>query len=872
MELLERENNLATLMSYAEEARAAHGRLVLLAGEAGVGKTALLEALKEQILDAVWAWGSCDGLFTPRPLSPLYDLARDLGGELKAACDRDASREDMFDAFVNALNCARSLNVIVIEDVHWADEASLDLIRHAWRRAGETRVLMLVTYRDDGLAADNVLRTAVGDLATYRGTRRMALTTLTASAVAALAGDSTLSVEELHSLTGGNPFFLGEVLAGDGEHVPSSARDAVLARTTRLDAEARSALATVSLFRSHADPTHLLAVGGVTREGLDSCVAAGMLVTRGTSLSFRHDIARLAVAADVAPQHRVALHAKILETLITLGSSDDAELAHHAEEAGDQDAMLRYAARAAEIATAVGSHREAAFQYARALRGMSDAKTVERAELCMALSDETSRLDRWEECLAARQEALDIWRALGDELRAGDTLCRLMSPLWRLCRGEESSRAAYDALAILETLPPGPELATALMQVAGVEAESHGRAKEALVLLGRARALAAELDEHDLVIAAIAAEAGVLFLTGAEGGADGQREARDLAIAAGDESTAGWIYSNLYATLVCERRLPEAEQEYLDGLAFCDAHDLVVYSTCMHGERCRSLAHQGRLNEGLDLTVELLSKVLPSPVNRLNPLTADGLMRARVGDVVGSTASLGEALTLAQSVNESCWLVRARIARAESCWLTGDDIKAKTEVASAIDALKGLDPWQSGKVQVWAKRYGLDVPDVHTAAPFALELSGRHADAAAEWDRLGSFFDAAMALVFSPVEADVRAAHERFVALDAAASVNRTRKRLKDIGARVIPSGPRSATKQHPAGLTHREGEILELVANGLTNAEMAEQLFLSERTIEHHVSAVLGKLCVSSRTEARREATRRGLVGHPAGAGSGGQ
>ena len=629
MTLYEREANLATLTSYADEARVGEGRLVLLAGEAGVGKTALLEEFRSRLPDASWAWGSCDGLFTPRPLSPLYDVARDLGGQLLNACDRGASREELFDAFLTQLKRSDGLTVVVIEDVHWADEASLDLVRHVWRRAGDARALMLITYRDDGLAADQLLRTVVGDLATYRGTRRMSLAPLSQQAVAALAGEWALAPAELHRLTGGNPFFLSEVLAGDGERVPPSARDAVLARTSRLSTEARSGLETASLFRALADPSLLLKLEGVTSDGLDACVAAGMLVARGNTLSFRHDIARLAVAADVPPQRRVALHAAILEALRSLGSTDDAELAHHADEAGDRLAVLEYAPRAARAAVAVASHREAAFQYARALAATAPDKTRERAELCEALADETSLIDRWEESTAAREEALGIWRAIGDDLRAGRALRMLAKPYWRLCRGAEATRVAHDAVAVLEKLPVGEELGLAWVELSNAF-WGEGNMQEALALTRKARDLAEERGLHKLLLSCLSLEGGLLFALGEDGSAE-MAGALALALEANNEERAGAIQSTLYAIFAEARDVERAEKLYLDGVAYTDEHDLATYSTCFRGWRSRSLGQQGLLADGLDIAEQLLVN-LPSPVNSLNPLTSAGLISARLGN------------------------------------------------------------------------------------------------------------------------------------------------------------------------------------------------------------------------------------------------
>jgi DNA-binding CsgD family transcriptional regulator len=247
MELLERGPSLALLADCAAEARRGDGRLVVLGGEAGVGKTALLERFQRELRDARWSWGACDGLFTPRPLGPLYDLADQLGGELLELCARGASRDDLFRALLRQVSGPGPVNVVVVEDIHWADEATMDLLRFVGRRLRDARVLLVATFRDDDLATDDQLRVALGELARHRTTRRIALAPLSADAVRALAGGSSLEAAALYQLTGGNPFYVTEVLQAGMAQVPASARDAVLARAAGLGADSRQLLEVAAL-------------------------------------------------------------------------------------------------------------------------------------------------------------------------------------------------------------------------------------------------------------------------------------------------------------------------------------------------------------------------------------------------------------------------------------------------------------------------------------------------------------------------------------------------------------------------------------------------------------------------------------------------
>ena len=213
----------------------------------------LVERFQRDLPDARWSWGACDGLSTPRPLAPLFDLARELGGALEDLCQGRPERDELFAALLKQVTDDDRLDVIVIEDIHWADEATLDLMRFLTRRIRAASVLVIATYRDDWLEPSSPLRLALGDLAARRWTRRLELPPLSVQAVRAMAAQTDLDADQLHELAGGNPFYVTEMIEAGTHGVPLSARDAILSRTGRLSDAARQVLEMAALMGLRVD-------------------------------------------------------------------------------------------------------------------------------------------------------------------------------------------------------------------------------------------------------------------------------------------------------------------------------------------------------------------------------------------------------------------------------------------------------------------------------------------------------------------------------------------------------------------------------------------------------------------------------------------
>lgn len=840
--LLEREDLLARL----EDARRAGGRLVFVGGEAGAGKTALVRRFAAASASRVLL-GSCDNLTTPAPLAPFLDVGLEPGEPRSVAAE--------------LLEELSSAAVLLVEDAHWADQASFDVLRVLARRIDRTPSLAVVTYRDEEVEGLHPLRVLLGELASTSAVSRLTVPNLSLAAVRALAEPHGADAETIHRATHGNPFYVTEVLAtGDGT-VPATVRDAVLARAARLDAPARLLLEAVAVIPARAELWLLDAVAPQYLGALDACVGAGMLAVDGDGVAFRHELARLAVESAVPPGRRRELHAAALGALARppAGPPDAARLAHHAEEAGDEESALRYALDAATRASALGAHRQAAAQYERALRHAGRLRTAERAQVLAAYGAETHLIGSYDAALEALREAAELRRALGKPHAEGELLARAASPAVVLGRNDEAEDASRRAVSVLEPLGPSRELAVAYAYQAYVRMISRDNA-EGVAWATKAVELAERFDDVETLAMGLNMLGTSYTMAGEiDVGVEYLHRSLEVARRHGLEFREANAYWMLGSGLAEMYELDRGERYLREYLAFAEERDLD--SVYMRAWLACVLVYRGRWDEGAALAQETLRDAGAGGVGRITALIALGRVRARRGDP-GSAEALDEALELARPGGHLQRLAHVHAARAEAAWLAADAERTRAEAAAVYPlALAKRHLWFAGELAYWQAQAGgaVDVPP-WLAEPYALQLAGEARRAAEAWARRGSPYEAARALAEAGEEEALRDALGAFERLGAAPAARLARERLRLLGA-AVPRGPRPSTRANPASLTAREMDVLRLVASGLRNADVAARLVVSRRTVDHHVSAILRKLDARSRGEAAAAAARLGLL-----------
>jgi DNA-binding CsgD family transcriptional regulator len=855
VELLEREEHLARLDTWlAEVSAGGRGQLVLLGGEAGVGKTALVRAFGARHRSVAVLVGGCEALFTPRPLGPLLDISAVVGGELAELAESGASAGEALAALARAL---RGASIVVLEDLHWADEATLDLVQLLGRRVPRMPALVIATYRDDELGRDHPLRVVLGELT---GAQRLTVGPLSRGAVARLAASHGVDGAELHAGTGGNPFFVTEVLARDGAGTPGSVRDAVLARAARLRAPARRLLEAAAVARPRAEMWLLERIAAEELPEVEACLASGMLRAEGDAVAFRHEIARATIEDELPPDRRVALHRAALAALV--GRGEPARLAHHAEAAGDRAAVLEYSQAAGERAARLGAHREAAAHFGAALQHAGDLDLDARAALLKHRSSECFLSGMIPEAVEAETRALEIFAATGNRLREGESLGELSRLAWYRGDGARVEEAAVAAVEILETLPPGRELALAYGWRASAymfEADLAGTRE-----WGRkAIELAERLGETEVLAAATRNVGTVELAHGLPEGREKLLRGLELALEAGLDGHAAVCYCNLVASSRDLRDYETAVEQLEAGRAYCDEHDLLAWFLYLGGWKAHIALDHGRWAEAAAVAAENLEQTRGSlPHSRFRSLLVLGVLHARRGDG-DPWPALDDALAIAAEANELDSLGPVAVARAEARWLGGEAGLVAAETDDALARAEATDyRWLIGELAIWRHRAGLPYAGgERLPPPYRAELAGDVRTAADFWTARGCRYDAALVLAAGDAEDDLRESLRELQGLGARPAAAIVARRLRERGARGVQLGPRAATRANPAGLTARQLDVLALLVRGDRNAEIAAKLFLSEKTVGHHVSAILSKLGVRTRAEAAVEATRLGIA-----------
>jgi DNA-binding CsgD family transcriptional regulator/tetratricopeptide (TPR) repeat protein len=486
-------------------------------------------------------------------------------------------------------------------------------------------------------------------------------------------------------------------------------------------------------------------------------------------------------------------------------------------------------------------------QFERALEYADRLEPAELADLEEAVAESLSARDHWADAESHWERAIELRRRVDDRAGLSRCLLRHSACLWRLCRTEESTALQRESFQLMRDADDSPERAMAFYYRVideDVSAADRRAAADECTRIGK------DLGDDVLVGRAHIAQA---FIDGASGviSFDDLEEALECGLRSGDSALTACAYTNLYECSIDMLRLDAYTERYEEALGYALDHEQHTYSVCIRGSKVAELFRRGQNQQAVELALRTMEETI-SPVNRMH--LGIGLVRAgfRIGRPE-APAWLDDTWTLGQGNGETFWLVQIATAAAEGAWLTGDSMLVTPRVLEIYDRGLTNEPWMHGDLSAWLARLGHPVDhDREVPSPYSFELAGQYAEAAAAWRDLGCPFEEAVALTWTGAEDSMRRALEIFGDLGAAPAAANVRRMLQERGIRVpAPRGPRATTAANPAGLTAREAEVLEVLREGLTNAEIAERLYLSPRTVDHHVSSILAKLGVATRAEA---------------------
>ena len=851
MELLERDEALATLAQARESAARSEGRVVVVTGEPGIGKTSLVTGFLGGLDEGARVLsGTCDDLSIPRPLGALRDLVGSVSVPLERALSGGSAAHDIQSLLIEEVELPPRPTILVLEDVHWADDATLDTITVLGRRIRSLPALLILTFRAGELPPSHPLHAVLGAIRAQDSVF-LDLAPLSESAVSSLAGGEAPDVYEV---TGGNPFYVTELLATrTTDELPPSVAKAVLGRAARLDDASRRLVELASVVPSRVPISLLDSVMPDWAAAAEEPERRQLLEVDTRYVRFRHELARNAIRSSIPIAVRRRLHGEILHALLSV-DADPSLVVHHAEAAGAEDVVAEYARVAARRAAALGSNREAYSHYRRASQFVDRLHAAERARVLEELASVAYAVGRLDGAFVGIERAIDVYRALGDEEAVGRCLRALSRYHWVAGDGYGAHTTALEAIAILEPLGPSVELARAYGVVSQLSMLSED-ADPALTWGNRALELATRLgDEQTRAYALVNIATAEI---NAECESAGLLDAHAAADAAGDPHEAARALENLGMSLLYWVRPEEALRYAQRAEAYALEHELLIIASYSTTVIAWLRLRAGEWEEAERLTRR---ETESGRVVRLLAKTVLAELAVRRGDP-DAGERLEELMAEADRTGELQRIVPLLELAVERALTTGAPMPvARFEKVVELPTGGIRSGRFAMRLAAWAAVAGIEHDvDGPTSPPHAAMTRRDWREAAEAFGAVGWTYDRGLMLSMLEDEESLVEALEIARALGAEPLTRRVMTRMRELGIRV-PAGPREATRANPAGLTARQLEVLALLVEGLTNAEIAERLVVSPRTAEHHVAAVLSKLGALSRREAVRRASELGL------------
>jgi DNA-binding CsgD family transcriptional regulator len=864
MELIERDGFLATLQAKFENVAEGEGHTILVSGEAGIGKTSLIRAFcKKRKNDCNIYLGTCDALFTPRPLAPLYDIALQIRDDLWQNSVDMADRAGLFTRFFHELSIQKKPSLIVFEDIHWADEATLDFIKFLARRIIQLQCLFILTYRDDEIHSHHPLRNVLGQLNPDTFTR-LQLVPLSRHAVEKMADERGYKGEDVFGISGGNPFYVSEILSSYSVGVPDNIKDSIISAYNRQEERTKQVWELLSVIPVSFEVKYLEKFEPLYAAALERCLESKILFLQDGFISFKHELFRRTIEENLSPLKRLSLNKRILDLLLESFERNQAveRIIHHAKNANEYELVVKYAPLAARKAASVGAHIEAGRLYLSAIEYYQGNDKDMLIQFYESYAYECYLTSQIKEAIIYTGKALNLWKKKNDTEKIGNSM-RFMSRLWWFEGNRKQAESfGVQAIEVLESNPPSRAKAMAYSNMSQLKMLS-AEADECIFWGEKAIAMAKELDDEEILSHALNNVGAIQMSIPASKlkGIELLQQSLAIALKNSYHEHIARAYANLGSIAINIKDYSFASNSLVKGMEYCEERDLDSWSSFMHYQRARLNLETGNWKEAYNCAEILIRNESLLPVIRIGAIAVMATIKFRRGDS-DVLPLLMEAKTMAFETMELQRIIPTISALLEYEWITGNTYVESKELDQTIVLIgKSKNIIAKSVFAFWLRLARKQ--DMSLKADFegyAISNASRALKAAAFWKKTGCPYEEALALFEGNLD-DKKKALNIIQGLGAQATFEKLKMEMRRSGIKNIPRGIRKTTQSNPAQLTDRELDVLNLLNEGLQNKEIAARLFISAKTVDHHISNILFKLEAKSRTKAVQEAIRLEII-----------